>query len=98
MGLSVSPDIYQEKMSNIDDILVITKGTFQEHLKVLQEVLHRLALHQLEIHADKSKFCGFETEFIGFTLCSEGIRPQERRWRRYRRVKCRKTLSKSDQF
>jgi Reverse transcriptase (RNA-dependent DNA polymerase) len=90
MGLSVSPDIYQEKMSNlfvdmpevivyIVDILVITKGSFQEHLKILEEVLHRLARHRLKVHADKSNFCGFETEFLGFTLCREGIRPQEKK-------------------
>jgi RNase H-like domain found in reverse transcriptase len=82
MGLSVSPDIYQQKMSNvfvdmpevivyIDDILIITKGSFQEHLKVLEEVIRHLARHQLKVHA--------ETEFLGFTLCREGIRPQEKK-------------------
>jgi Reverse transcriptase (RNA-dependent DNA polymerase) len=90
MGLLVSPDIYQEKMSNlfvdmpevivyIDDILIITKGSFQGHLKVLEEVIRRLARHRLKVHADKSKFCGFETEFLGFTLCREGIRPLEKK-------------------
>jgi hypothetical protein len=86
----VSPDIYQEKMSNlfvnlpevivnIDDILVITKGSFQEHLKVLEEALCRLARHRLKVHADNSKFCRFETEFLGFILCREGIHPQEKK-------------------
>ena len=47
MGLSCSPDIYQEKISSIfidlpevvvyiDDILIITKGSFQDHLSVLE--------------------------------------------------------------
>jgi Reverse transcriptase (RNA-dependent DNA polymerase) len=90
MGRSVSPDIYQEKMSNlfvhmpevvvyIDDILVITKGSFKEHLEKVIEVLRRLAQHQLKVHPEKSRFCRFETEFLGFTLCREGIRPQEKK-------------------
>jgi hypothetical protein len=44
----------------------------------LEEVLRRLARHWLKVHAYKSKFCGFETEFLGFTLC-EGICPQEKK-------------------
>jgi Reverse transcriptase (RNA-dependent DNA polymerase) len=109
MGLSVSPDIYQEKMSNlvvdmtkvivyIDDILVITKGSFQEHLKILEEVLRRLALHRLKVHADKSKFCGFKTEFLGFTLCREGICPQEKKVEAIQALKHQRTLNKSVRF
>jgi Reverse transcriptase (RNA-dependent DNA polymerase) len=90
MGLSVSPDIYQEKMSNlsvdmpevvvyIDDILVITKGSFKEHLKKVKEVLRHLAQHKLKVHPEKSRFCRFETELLGITLCREGIRPQEKK-------------------
>jgi hypothetical protein len=50
MGLSVSPDIYQEKMSAIfsdmeniicfiDDIALITNGLFENHLNKLDEIL-----------------------------------------------------------
>jgi RNase H-like domain found in reverse transcriptase len=45
----------------------------------LEEVLRRLARHQLKVHADKSKFWGFEMEFLGFTLCHESIRTQEKK-------------------
>ena len=49
MGLSNSPDIFQDKMSTlmaglefvrtyIDDLLVITKSTFEDHLKKLETV------------------------------------------------------------
>lgn len=90
MGLAVSPDVYQEKMAGIfsdmpevivyiDDICIITKGAFQDHVKVLREVLHRLAKNGLKVHADKSKFCCFETEFLGFVLSREGIRPQQKK-------------------
>ena len=49
MGLSNSPGIFQEKMSSlmqdleyvrtyIDDLLIITKDAFEDHLEKLQEV------------------------------------------------------------
>ncbi len=50
MGLCNSPDIFQEKMSELmiglefaraylDDLLIISKGSFQEHLEHLEQVL-----------------------------------------------------------
>jgi hypothetical protein len=52
MGLCNSPDIFQEKMSElfngfefvrtyIDDLLTLTKGTFKDHLEKLERVLYR---------------------------------------------------------
>jgi hypothetical protein len=54
MGLRNSPDIFQEKMSElmqglefarayIDDLLVVTQGDFTQHLDHLEKVLTRLA-------------------------------------------------------
>ena len=53
MGLYNSPDIFQEHMSEltlaleyvrayIDDLLIFTKGTFEDHLDKLKIVLRRL--------------------------------------------------------
>jgi len=53
MGLCNSPDIFQEKMSElmgglafvrtyIDDLLCLTKGTFSDHLEKVELVLQRL--------------------------------------------------------
>ena len=53
MGLSNSPDVFQEKMGDlfadlenvqayIDDLLVLTKGSWEDHLAKLHEVLTRL--------------------------------------------------------
>jgi len=87
MGLSVAPDVYQERMAQIfadmphirvylDDILIITSGDFSHHLETLRQVLQRLRAHNLQIHADKSSFCALETEYLGFILTPNGIRPQ----------------------
>jgi hypothetical protein len=90
MGLSVSPDIYQETISNlfadlqnvivfIDDICIITNGTFQEHLKLLAEVLQRLTDHNLQVNGKKSSLCAHEAEFLGFVLTREGVKPQTKK-------------------
>ena len=53
MGLCNSPDIFQEKMSelmeglnfvrtHIDDLLCLTKGTFEDHLEKLERIFVRL--------------------------------------------------------
>ncbi len=67
MGLSNSPDIFQEKMSElmegfefvrtyIDDILVISNGTFEGHLNKLNMVLQRIEEAGLKVNASKSFF------------------------------------------
>jgi Reverse transcriptase (RNA-dependent DNA polymerase) len=67
MGLSCYPDIYQEKMStifadletvivSIDDICIISKGSFHDHLKFLSEVLQRLLHNNLKVHANNQNF------------------------------------------
>ena len=53
MGLCNSSDIFQEKMNELmeglefvraylDDLLIVTKGSFQDHLEKLEQVLTRL--------------------------------------------------------
>jgi hypothetical protein len=90
MGLSVSPDIYQEKMSAlfedmsevkvyIDDILLITKGSFTHHLQKLKEVFRRLLKANLQLNIKKCSFCALETEYLGFVLTPKGIKPQVKR-------------------
>jgi Reverse transcriptase (RNA-dependent DNA polymerase) len=64
MGLCNSPDIFQEKMSELmfglefaraylDDLLVVSKDTFESHLKHLEEVFTRLASAGLKVNASK---------------------------------------------
>ena len=67
MGLCNSPNVFQEKMSTlmqdlefvrayIDDLLVITKGSLDDHLEKLDEVLARLREAGLKVNAKKSFF------------------------------------------
>jgi hypothetical protein len=63
MGLSCSPYIFQEKMSDLmqhlnfvrtylDDLLVISCSTFEDHLEKLECVLNILSDKGLRINAD----------------------------------------------
>ena len=68
MGLCNSPDIFQEKMGElmqdleftrayIDDLLVISTGSFEDHLNKLEQVFTRLVKAGLKVNASKSSFC-----------------------------------------
>jgi hypothetical protein len=87
MGTAGSPDIFQAKMSELmatleyvrtylDDLLVITKESLEDHLEKLSEVFTRLQDAGLKLNADKSNFCAIETEYLGYVLTRDGIKPQ----------------------
>ena len=60
----------------MDDLLIITKGSLEDHLEKLSMVLTRLQDAGLKIIADKSNFCTLETEYLGYVLTRDGIKPQ----------------------
>jgi hypothetical protein len=79
MGISCSPDIFQEKMSDLmqhlnflrtylDDFVVISCSTFEDHLEKLECVLKILSDKGLRVNADKSSFCTTEIEYLGYWI------------------------------
>ncbi len=56
--------------------MIITKGSLEDHLEKLSMVLARLQDAGLKINADKSNFCTLETEYLGYILTRDGIKPQ----------------------
>ena len=87
MGIASSPDIFQERMSGlmenleyvrtyIDDLRILSRGTFDNHLIKLQEVLDQLLKANLRVNATKSSFAKDEVEYFGYILTREGIKPQ----------------------
>jgi hypothetical protein len=88
MGVACSPDIFQSKMNGlfsdleyvlayIDDLLVLTTDSFEDHLEKLDGVLQRLRDAGLQVNAAKSNFAAIEIEYLGYTLSREGISPQK---------------------
>jgi hypothetical protein len=87
MGIAGSPDIFQSKMLEImksleyvraylDDLLCISRSSFEDHLKKLEEVLRRLRDMGLKVNTEKLTFCELEIEYLGYILTRDGIKPQ----------------------
>ncbi len=77
MGMSGSADIFQAEMMDlmetleyvrayIDDLFCITRGSLEDHLDKLEEVLKRLCDAGLKVNAAKSFFCTHEIEYLGY--------------------------------
>jgi hypothetical protein len=86
MGLCNSPDIFQEKMTElfdgfdyvrayIDDLLCTTKGDFDDHLQKIEAVFQRLKDAGLKVNARKSFFGKPELEYLGYWITRDGIQP-----------------------
>jgi hypothetical protein len=87
LGIAGSPDIFQEKMSELmeslefvraylDDLLCIIKLSLEDHLDKLEVVLWRLYNAGLKVNAAKLTFCALEIEYLGYVLTRDGIKPQ----------------------
>ena len=86
MGLCNSPDIFQECMFElfpdleyvqmyINDLLVTSCSTFEEHLEWLEKVLLLLSEAGLKVNANKSHFPIFEIKYLGYWITQNGIQP-----------------------
>ena len=86
MGLNNSPDVFQEKMSDLmkgldfvrtclDHLLVITKSSSNDHLEKLDTMLSRLKSAGLKVNAKKSFFAQSELEFLGYWITHKGVQP-----------------------
>ena len=86
-GLSGSPGTFQELMDRIigtdleysvfcylDGIIIMSKS-FEEHKRILKEVLRRLNMAGLTINREKSHFCREEVKFLGVFIDCNCLRP-----------------------
>lgn len=56
----------------LDDIVIVTE-TFEEHIRLLNEVARRLIEANLSIKLEKSHFCVAEIPFLGYILSPRGL-------------------------
>ena len=86
MGVACSPDIFQAKINELlgdiegtkaylDDVLVIQKGSFDKHLKQLEEIFRRCKSHDLKLNAAKCNFAMAEIDYLGYVVTSKGVKP-----------------------
>ena len=90
MGVSCSPDIFQAKIyellgdivgtkSYIDDILVVKKGSFTEHLDQLDEIFRRCQKANMKLNAAKCRFSFNEIDYLGYIVTPEGVKPNPKK-------------------
>jgi hypothetical protein len=86
MGISCSPDILQEKISDLmqhlnfvrtylDDLLVISCSIFEDNLEKMECVFKFLSDKGIRVNADKSTFCANEIGYLGYWIRKSGIKP-----------------------
>ena len=86
MGFGGSANIFQAQIMDLmaalefvraymDDLLIITRETLDEHLQQMETVLTRLRDARLKVNGAKSSFCAHEIEYLGYILTREGIKP-----------------------
>ncbi len=96
MGFGGSADIFQAQIMDLmaslefvrvymDDLLIITRRTLDEHLQRMETMLTRLCDAGLKVNAAKSSFCAHEIEYLGYMLTREGIKPQSKKCKQYSR-------------
>ena len=102
MGIKNSPDIFQVIMQGlmadleyvrayIDDILIISNGTFEDHMRKVAEVLARLEKAGFMVNLRKSFFALDKVEYLGFWLTRDGIQPQPKKVEAIQRLQPPKT-------
>ena len=90
MGFGGLADIFQAQMMDlmasldyvqayVDDLLIITRGTIEDHISKIETVLTRLRDAGLKVNAAKSFFCTHEIEYLGYILTRGGIKPQQKK-------------------
>ncbi|MCG8078877.1 MAG: DDE-type integrase/transposase/recombinase [Candidatus Thiodiazotropha taylori] len=89
-GLTTAPAVFQELMSHVlegldrftvaylDDILIFSR-TLEEHLTHIQNVFDRLRKHSLRLKLKKCSFLKSETNYLGFVINDNGIKPEEKK-------------------
>lgn len=103
MGIKCAPDIFQQKMSNLmiglayirtylDDLLVLSDSTFQDHLNKLTKVFARLLTANLHVHVEKIKFGMHEIEYLGYMIIRSGIKSQQKKIQSILRLKALMTV------
>ena len=79
MGLCNSTDIFQEKMSelfvgldtvrvDIDELLHVTKGSWTEHLTLLEVMFTRFRKAGLKVNAGKSCFGAHKFDYLDYNI------------------------------
>jgi hypothetical protein len=90
MGVKTSPDIFQrityELLGDIlniqvylDDIMITSNGTFEEHAAIMETVLERLQKENFRANLKKCYFGESKIDYLGYEVTRDGIQPQPKK-------------------
>ena len=82
----------------IDDLLIISKGSFEQHLKQIEQVLTHLMEAGLKVNASKSYFCRAELEYLGYWITRQGVRPMSKKVTAIQNIEVPKTQKQLQHF
>ncbi len=109
MGIKIAPDVFQNVMSKLtqdmeyvktylDDLLILTNKTFNDHLTKLEMVLARLSTAGMRVNASKSKFFSEQIEYLGYWITRKGIQPVHNKVEAILKIKAPTTRKELRQF
>ena len=81
-----------------DDMIIVTRGSVEEHLKEVMEILEILQKKGYRASFEKSKFFEKEVDWRGFRINEEGIKPRISRTEAIAKIKPPKTLTEIRSF
>ena len=82
----------------IDDILNVTKGSFDDHLIKLKEIFQRLQSFGLKVNFNKSRFATGSLDYLGYHISREGITPIPQKIEAIKAIKTPKTRKQLRSF
>ncbi|USP73296.1 Reverse Transcriptase [Curvularia clavata] len=110
-GLTNAPATFQSVINNalheylgvfatayLDDVLVYSKGTLEEHIEHVKKVLRKLKEYKLYLQPGKCEFHTQETEFLGFIISTEGVKMNPKKVQAVRDWKTPKTVKDVQSF
>ena len=82
----------------LDDIIVVSKGSKESHLKYVDKCLQKLEADNLRINLSKCHFAEHQINWLGFTFSQSGVRPIESKTAAIAEIKAPKTLKQLRSF
>jgi len=90
MGIKLAGDAFQQRMNDLlghlpfvrcylDDVLIVTKTTWEDHLEAINTVLQTMATAGLKVNAAKSFFGRKQLDYLGYRISQDGIRPDTKK-------------------
>ena len=75
----------------LDDILILSDGSIEDHMNKLVAVLRRLEKANFRANLNKCFFAQTELDYLGYHITREGIQPQPKKVEAILRLKAPKT-------